>query len=273
MSRLDRFLGAAGATALLGVTLVVTSGDARPARPAEAKTPTFVPACVQRKGPKESVGDLNVKRGACAKGQKALKLGLYPVPGASTGPAGPQGPPGPDGPLGPAGPAGPSTAGEYAVANVFVSRGNAAPSIWATYSATMGSPIGTTTGGAFRFTCSHAQAPCKVSIAAAVLSNTTGSAVVHARVLIYKQFSGGPEDFCEYADGSNNSSTPATISRVPMTTSVASINTPLNMGIGGSLDCESPQTYPSGGVVQDIWVPSAGSDNAEYDVYATFGFR
>ena len=273
MSRLDRFLGAAGATALLGATLLVTSGDARPARPAAAKTPTFVPACVQRKGPKESVGDLNVKRGACAKGQKALKLSLYPVPGASTGPAGPQGPPGPDGPLGPAGPAGASTAGEYAVGNVFVSRGNAAPSIWATYSAAMGSPIGTTTGGAFRFTCSHAQAPCKVSIAAAVLSNTTGSAVVHARVLIYKQISGGPEDFCEYADGSNNSSTPATISRVPMTTSVATINTPLNMGIGGSLDCESPQTYPSGGVVQNIWVPSAGSDNAEYDVYATFGFR
>lgn len=268
----------AGATALLGVALVATVGDARTpsARPAAAKaSPAYVSACAQRRGPKASVGDLNVKlHTACAKGQKPLKLALFPVPGAGTGPVGPQGPPGADGPLGPAGPPGPSTAGEYAVANVFVSRGNAPPSIWATYSAAMGSPIGTTTGGAFRFTCSPAQAPCKLSIAAAVLSNTTGSAVVHARVLIDKEEGGGSDVFCEYADGATNNSTPATISRVPMSTSVTSINTPLEMGIGGSLDCGAGQPYPAGGVVTEISVPGGlNGGNAEYNVYSTFGFR
>jgi hypothetical protein len=126
-------------------------------------------------------------------------------------------------------------------------------------------------GGEFRFTCSPTQAPCKVSIAAAVLSDTTGSALVHARVLIYKETANQPETFCEYADGSTNSSTPAGISRVPMDTSVLSINHPLNMGIGGSLDCGTDQPYSP--VVQDIWVPSGPSDNGEYDVFATFAVK
>jgi hypothetical protein len=160
------------------------------------------------------------------------------------------------------------------VANVFVSRGSAAsPTIWATYSAAMGSPIGTTTGGEFRFTCSPTQAPCKVSIAAAVLADTTGSALVYARVMIYKETVDGPEGFCEYADGSTNNSTPATISRVRMSTSVSSINQPLDMGIGGSLDCGSGQTS-SNGIVKDIEVPSGpNGSNAYYDVFTTFAFK
>jgi hypothetical protein len=160
------------------------------------------------------------------------------------------------------------------VANVLVSRGGAAPKIWATYSATMGSPIGTTTGGQVRFTCSPAQAPCKVSIAAAVLSGKDGSALVHARVLIYKQDGpSAPESYCEYADASTNSGTPAAIDRVPLDTRLISINDPLNMGIGGSLDCGAGQTYrPS---VKEIEVPAAsdGSSTASYDVWATFGFK
>jgi hypothetical protein len=135
----------------------------------------------------------------------------------------------------------------------------------------MGSPVGTTTGGEFRFTCSVAQAPCKISIAAAVLSDTSGSALVYARLVIYKQFVDDPEVLCEYADGSDNKGTPATISRVPMSTSVASINTPLSMGIGGSLDCGSSQPYTP--TVQDIWVPSAPDYSAYYDVFATFAFK
>ena len=277
------FVAAASLSTLLGVTLLATGGDARTtSAKSSAKAPSFVPVCVQRTGGHESRGDLNILlHKACAKRQKPLKLALFPVPGAP-GAVGPQGPPGPAGPLGPSGPSGPSgppvpsggasTAGEYAVANVFVSRGGAAPKIWATYSAAMGSPIGTTAGGEFRFTCSVAQAPCKVSIAAAVLSDTTGSALVHARVLIYKETADEPETFCEYADGANNSSTPAKISRVPMDTSVLSINDPLNMGIGGSLDCGSGQTSSSG-IVQDIEVPSGSSDNAEYDVFTTFAFK
>ena len=70
----------------------------------------FVPACVQRTGGIESIGDLNTRlKMACAKGQKPLKLALYPVattPG-SQGPVGERGIPGAQGPAGPAGPAGP----------------------------------------------------------------------------------------------------------------------------------------------------------------------
>jgi hypothetical protein len=135
----------------------------------------------------------------------------------------------------------------------------------------MGSPVGTTTGGEFRFTCSVAQAPCKVSIAAAVLSNTTGPALMYARLVIYKQFVGDPEVLCEYADGSDNIGTPATISRVPMTTPVTSISAPITMGIGGTLDCDSSQPYTP--TVQDIWVPSAPDYSAYYDVFATFAFK
>ena len=277
MTRARWFVVAVSASVVLGVTLLAAGGDARSTNAqAAAQTHGFVPVCVQRKGGKQSMGDLNILlRRACAKHQKPLKLALFPVAPSGPGPVGPQGPPGPGGPLGPpgpAGPAGPSTAGEYGVANVFVSRGKAAPSIWATYSAAMGSPVGTTTGGAFRFTCSVTQAPCKVSIASAVLANTSGSALVHARLLIYKENQNTPESECEYADGSDNNSTPATIARVPMNTSVTSINSPLNMGIGGTLDCDAGQPYPAGGVVKDIWVPGVPG-NGFYDVFTTVAFK
>jgi hypothetical protein len=269
IARRRLFVVAASASILFSVTLLATSGDASTAK-AKARPTTFVPVCVQRTGPHASVGDLNILLGrSCAKHQKPLKLALFPISGTEA-PAGPQGPPGPDGPMGPPGPPGASTAGEYAVANVFVSRGGAAPKIWATYSAAMGSPIGTSAGGEFRFTCATAQAPCKVSIAAAVLSKKPGSALVHARVLIYKQDQGEPAVYCEYADGSTNSSTPAVISRVPMSTSVLAVNTPLNMGIGGSLDCGAGQPYTP--IVKEITV-SSGAGDAAYDVFTTFGFK
>ena len=59
---------------------------------------------------------------------------------------------------------------EYAIVTVFVDRGSG-PSRWAFYSAPLGSPAGTTTGGVFRFSCSADQAPCKISYGAAVVSN------------------------------------------------------------------------------------------------------
>ncbi len=135
----------------------------------------------------------------------------------------------------------------------------------------MGSPIGTTTGGEFRFTCSSAQAPCKVSIAAAVLSNQTGSDNLHARVLIFKEVNGEPEVFCEYADGATNSTAPAVVSRVPTSTSVGAISSPLDMGIGGSLDCGAGQPYSS--PVKEIWVPSGPTGKAFYNVFTTFAFK
>ena len=281
------FVAAASLSTLLGVTLLATGGDAStPSAKPPAKGAAFVPVCVQRTGGHESRGDLNILlHNACAKGQKPLKLALFPLAGAPAT-VGPQGPPGPGGPLGPSGPSGPpgppapagggSTAGEYAVANVFVSRGTEAPTIWATYSAAMGSPVGTTTGGDFRFTCKLGQQPCKLSIAAAVLSDTTGSARVYARVLIYKEVAGADQAFCEYADGSDNDGGSAEVSKVPMDTSVTSINHPLDMGIGSSLDCKSTQDRPSNGVVQDIWVPNdptGPGGNASYDVATTFAFK
>ncbi|MFZ0341673.1 MAG: hypothetical protein WAL31_05010 [Gaiellaceae bacterium] len=76
----------------------------------------FIPACAQRTGSHESVGDLNVLlKSSCAKNQKPLKLALFPVAGVrgpkgDTGPkgdAGPKGDTGSQGPIGATGPAGP----------------------------------------------------------------------------------------------------------------------------------------------------------------------
>jgi hypothetical protein len=182
-----------------------------------------------------------------------------------------QGPPGPTGPPGP--PGGPA-ASEYGVANVLVSRGGAAPTVWATYSGPLGSPVPTSISGVTRFSCTQAQGPCKVSIAAAVLSNSTGTAHVHATVLINREASTGqPNMFCEYANDTDNSGTPATVSLVPMTTPAASITQPLSMGIGGTLDCNAGQPYsPS---VTNIWVPggpSTGNKTSYYNVETTFDF-
>ena len=162
---------------------------------------------------------------------------------------------------------------EYGVVNVFVDRGNG-PSRFATYSATLGSPAGTTTGGDFRFTCTPAQAPCKISYGAAVISTQSGNAAVHPRLLIHKQadLAAAPITFCEYADGANNNAGLAQIPRVPsFQDAVSAMQTPLGMGIGGSLDCGSTQPFTA--EVTEIWVPAASAvDSAFYDVAATFAF-
>ena len=70
----------------------------------------FIPACAQRTGSHESVGDLNVLlKAACAKNQKPLKLALFPVAAVKgpKGDPGPKGDTGLQGPIGPTGPAGP----------------------------------------------------------------------------------------------------------------------------------------------------------------------
>jgi hypothetical protein len=160
------------------------------------------------------------------------------------------------------------------VASVFVDRGSG-PSRFAIYSATLGSPAGTTTGGDFRFTCTPAQAPCKISFGAAVISTQSGNTTVHPRLLIHKQadLADAPITFCEYADGANNNVPLAVIPRVPtLLAAVSAMQTPLSMGIGGSLDCGSTQPF-TGTPVTEIWVPAASaSDSAFYDVAATFQF-
>ncbi len=112
-----------------------------------------------------------------------------------------------------------------------------------------------------------------------MISDQTGNAVVHPRLLIHKEDGASappaPITFCEYADGADNIGGLALIPRVP--TRVAAENamdTRLSMGIGGSLDCGAGQTRPPSGVVDQIWVPvgSLSTAPAYYDVAATFTF-
>ena len=158
-----------------------------------------------------------------------------------------------------------------------MSRGGERPARFATFSATLGSPAGTTTGGAFRFSCSQAQAPCKVSLGAAVISDSSGEAILYPRLLIHKQNGDSvPITFCEYADGANNNLGIDRIRRVPtLGDAIVAMQEPLDMGIGGSLDCGSTQPYPPNGTVDEIWVPAAsnGTETAFYDVSATLTFR
>ena len=270
---------------VIGLSVLATGGFAQsPGESASvgvaAKAPGYVSVCTQRRGPNESKGDLNVRtKKFCAKGQKPLKLALYPVK-STQGSAGSQGAQGPAGPQGPQGP--PATqvspaipTPDYAVVTVYVDRGNG-PSRFATYSAQLGSPAGTTTGGNFRFTCTPAQQPCKVSYGAAVISNQSGNMAVHPRLLIHKQanLAAAPITFCEYADGANNNAGLAQISKVPtLADAVRETQTPLSMGIGSSTDCGSAQVLPPNGTVKEIWVPAASAvDSAFYDVAATFVF-
>jgi hypothetical protein len=246
--------------------------------------------CVELKGGKATRRDVKFRDGStCKKGEQevAVPPREVTVPAGPTGPQGPTGPPGPaglagaggagpQGPTGPTGPPGTAPAQEFAVVSVFVDRGNG-PTRYATFSAALGSPAGTTTGGDFRFSCSPAQAPCKISYGAAVISDQTGNAFVHPRLLIHKEsgaIANAPIEFCEYADGANNNAGLAPIPRMPsLGDDATALRTPLSMGIGGSLDCGSAQIRPPDGVVTEIEVPAAtATDSAFYDVAATFAF-
>ena len=228
--------------------------------------------CVELKGGKATRRDVKFRDGStCKKGELELAVPARNL--TVSGPAGPQGPTGLAGP-----PGQDASALEYAVVSVFVEKvGGNGPTRYATFSVALGSPVGTTTGGDFRFTCSPAQAPCKISYGAAVISDQSGNALVHPRLLIHKENGpGAPITFCEYADGADNNAGLDQIPRVPsLQDAVSALQTPLSMGIGGSLDCGEP-TQPSpgsNGEVMEIWVPAADTINpAYYDVAATFAF-
>ena len=152
----------------------------------------------------------------------------------------------------------PAQAGGYGVAQVLVQRGSGSATPWATYSTTLGSPVGDTASGTFRFTCSPANAPCRVSVAAYATKN---GVTMYPRLLIYQQDynSGGPEVYCEYGDGTDNNGGVATLTQSA---------SPVTLGIGGTLDCPGhTQTYPAGGTASEIDV-NAGY----YDVQSTFQF-
>ncbi|HEY5186236.1 MAG TPA: hypothetical protein VIM19_15340 [Actinomycetes bacterium] len=192
---------------------------------------------------------------------------VVPKKGSSTGATGAQGVAGPQGPAGAAGPQGPAgapgatgkdaPAATYGVGNINVSRGGAVASPWQTLSTALGSPVGDTVSGTFRFTCKAAQAPCAVSVSAYA---TTSGVTVYPRVLITKENfdTGAPLGTCEYGDGSDNNGAVTALS----TTAVA-----VPLGIGGSLDCGSAQAYPANGVASTIEVPTG-----YYNVTSTLQF-
>lgn len=149
---------------------------------------------------------------------------------------------------------------DYGVAAVAVSRGGNPPTPWAVYSTEIGSPVGDTASGAFRFTCSTSQAPCMVFIGAAYLSKHEGDLAVYPRVLIQRQdyASGGPQTYCEYGDA------PLQFVSAQESSSTPDF-TPLTIHIGGSADCGGPD--PTAGEVTHITVPAG-----YYDVFPTFVF-
>ena len=192
-------------------------------------------------------------------------------PKGDTGATGPQGPKGDTGATGAQGPAGRNAqALPYGIGEVLVDRGSgAAP--WAVYSTTLGSPVGDTASGTFRFTCRNVAAGCNVSVQA----YTTASGYrVYPRLLLYKMDNVSEnESACEYADGADNDGDPATIGTTA---------TPVELGIGSTLDCGSAvQTTSSSDVTSDpgsgydvseINVPGASGEGLHYDVFTTLTF-
>lgn len=121
----------------------------------------------------------------------------------------------------------------------------------------------------FRFTCSTANAPCKVSLSGAFLSDAAGTLGIYPRVNIQRQdyVTPGFQKYCEYGDGSFTVTTPdgfAPVAAQPG--SPAPVLTAFPVHIGGSADCGGPN--PASGAVPEITVPAG-----YYDVFSTFVFR
>lgn len=253
--------GAAGQTGL--------TGPAGPQGPKGDPGPQGVQGLKGDKGDTGATGPIGLTGATGAQGA-AGPQGPQGAKG-DTGAQGPQGPQGPKGDKGDTGAQGPPWVPEYGVAAVWVTRGSGAAAPWATYSTTVGSPVGDSTGGTFRFTCRAGDGTCKVAVSAAVLSDSsTASARVYPRILIQRagdQTNGtSPNTYCEYADGGAGSG-PDTVARMSTSTNPFATLSALTVNIGGSLDCNAGQTYTSPGDVTEIWVPEG-----YYDVYSTFVF-
>jgi hypothetical protein len=241
-----------------GAMLVVSAGVAYAAIP---DSNGVIHGCIKKSGGDDDdgggKGSLRVidtaKGESCKRKETALKWN-------QTGPAGT---PGQDGEDGEDGEDGQDAHEEYGVATVNVTRGTTT-SIWARYSTELGSPVGDTTSGTFRFTCDPDQAPCKVTIGASVLSDSsTAPAGFYPRLLLYRGGSPDgniePEFYCEYGDGP-----PQPLARESLA-SDPSDGPALPIHIGGSADCSGPD--PAAGAVTQIVVPKG-----YYDVFATFVF-
>lgn len=271
---------------------VVSSVAAFGAADLIAQAPSQIYACVDNAGRFRLAGAVE----SCKAGEQKLVWSIV-GPAGNTGPAGPAGPQGvpgnvgpagpqgiagnigPEGPTGPAGPQGPAGVdappADYGIAAISVQRGNSSPSVWARYSTRVGSPVGDTTGGAFRFTCSTANAPCRISVGAAFLS-TGGNAGFYPRLLIQRQdyataglptsATSAPQKYCEYGDGSFGVTTPDGIATLSAQVPTATPSyTGIAIHIGGSADCGGPVS--TSGLVNEIVVPAG-----YYDVFSTFTF-
>jgi Collagen triple helix repeat (20 copies) len=223
--------------------------------------------CIQTSKPYTKYANPALDNAKCPKGTTGLH---WTLDSGTKGDTGAQGPAGPAGAQGPAGPAGTNGADgkdgtnaqalPYGVALLNISRGGAAATTWGTYTTTLGSPaaMGDQASGVLRFSCSAAQAPCKVSVKAYA---TKSGVKVYPRIDISKQDfnTGAPLGNCEYADGSDNNGA---------TTAVGSDPTDVPLGIGGTLDCGSAQSYPTNGIASYIEVPMG-----RYDVMTTVYFN
>ena len=150
-------------------------------------------------------------------------------------------------------------AAQYGIAQVMVSRGGATATAWATYSTALGSPVGDTTGGTFRFTCTSAKAPCTVGVTARV---TGADHAIYPRLLVYDAGDGNGQGAalttCEYLDGPYTNATQAGVA--------------VGLAAGGSYDCGADSvtdhTDPNFGMVTNALVVPTGY----YDVHSTFTF-
>jgi hypothetical protein len=242
---------AAAVVALAIAVSVASAATAKPPKPTHGvKGATFTKGAKGDKGIKGNKGD----KGDVGAAGLAGQVGAKGEPGA-------QGSPGGKGDKGDKGDTG-NTTFEYGVGAVDVTRGTST-STWAVYSSMLGSPVGDTAGGQFRFTCSATQAPCKVSLKAAALSDTSGSVTLYPRITLFR---GGdpdsattPEFYCEYGDGPT-----ATLAKQPKSATPA--YAPVVVNIGGSADCAGPD--PTAGDVAQITVPKG-----YYDVFTTLAFK
>lgn len=261
---------AAGVMAVIGSAagaLAAAGGTASPASSTSpASTSSAIAGCVV--GSSRTLENVHGQASNLSRCPRGWKLTWNQKgPKGATGAQGPTGPTGATGPAGPAGPAGKDAqALPYGIGQVLVDRGSGAAA-WATYSTTLGSPVGDTESGTFRFTCKNTTAGCNLSVQA---YTTASGYSVYPRVLIYKTDATGAtpvQSTCEYADGSDNNG-----ALTPVGTS-ATAPTAVPLAIGGSLDCGSTvQTYPANGVVNSINVPGAAGEGMHYDVFTTLTF-
>ena len=97
-----------------------------------------------------------------------------------------------------------------------------------------------------------------------MISTQSGNAAIYPRLLIHKaDGSSASSSYCEYADGANNNAGLDLIPRVPtMEDAVQAMQTPLNLGIGGTLDCGSGQPFTE--AVTEIWAARHASDRQQH---------